>query len=155
MQDIISFTINHLKLKSGLYVSRKDKCNGVTVTTFDVRFTEPNKELVMEISAIHTIEHLGATYLRNSSIKDKVVYFGPMGCRTGFYLILFGDLSSEDVYNIVINTCEYILAFEGEIPGATPIQCGNYSDQNLELAKEYVKEYKKRLEKHKRFNYPD
>ena len=155
MQDIISFTINHLKLKSGLYVSRKDKCNGVTVTTFDVRFTEPNKEPVMEISALHTIEHLGATYLRNSSIKDKVVYFGPMGCRTGFYLILFGDLSSEDVYNIVINTCEYILAFEGEIPGATPIQCGNYSDQNLELAKEYVKEYKKRLEKHKRFNYPD
>ncbi len=154
MEKIASFTVNHLNLLSGLYVSRRDECNGVTVTTFDLRVTAPNREPVMDNPALHTIEHLGATYLRNCVQKDKVVYFGPMGCRTGFYLVMFGNLQSADVYDLVLDTCNFILNFQGEIPGAKPSECGNYSEQNLDMAKYYIERYKYQLETYKRFVYP-
>lgn len=153
MDKIESFKINHLTLKSGLYVSRKDKKDGVTVTTFDLRVTAPNKETVIDVPALHTIEHLGATFLRNSSQKENIVYFGPMGCRTGLYLLVFGDISSEDIYPLVIEMCDFILSFHGDIPGAKPEECGNYSEQNLEMAKYYIAKYKKELIENKRFNY--
>lgn len=155
MEKIQSFKVNHLNLFSGLYVSRKDACNGVVVTTFDLRFVAPNREAVMEIAAVHTLEHLGATFLRNSDVRDKVVYFGPMGCRTGFYLVMFGDLESRDVYELIVDMCEFVEGFCGNIPGATSQECGNYSDQNLDLAKQYAATYKRRLQEHKRFTYPE
>ena len=155
MDKIASFTVNHLKLESGLYISRQDQKNGQTVTTFDLRFTMPNREEPMDISSIHTIEHLGATYLRNSKRKDDIVYFGPMGCRTGFYLIVFGEESPESIMELVVNTLEFIINFEGEIPGATAIECGNYSDQNLDGAKRYAKIYKDRLISQKNTVYPN
>ena len=154
MDKIASFTVNHLKLESGLYISRQDQKNGQTVTTFDLRFTMPNREGPMDISSMHTIEHLGATYLRNSKRKDDIVYFGPMGCRTGFYLIVFGEESPESIMELVVNTLEFIENFEGEIPGATAIECGNYSDQNLDGAKRFAKLYKDRLLKQKNTVYP-
>ena len=154
MDKIASFTVNHLKLESGLYISRQDQKNGQTVTTFDLRFTMPNREEPMDISSMHTIEHLGATYLRNSKRKDDIVYFGPMGCRTGFYLIVFGEESPESIMELVVNTLEFIENFEGEIPGATAIECGNYSDQNLDGAKRFAKLYKDRLLKQKNTVYP-
>lgn len=153
MQKIESFTVNHLKLKQGLYVSRKDVSNGVTATTFDLRFTAPNVMPVMNSPAIHTIEHLGATYLRNSHFKDRVIYFGPMGCKTGFYLVVFGNLEPENVYGLVVETLEFIVNFEGEIPGATMVECGNYSEQNLEEAKLYANEYLRVLTEEKNFVY--
>lgn len=153
MERIASFTIDHLNLESGLYVSRKDMRENVTVTTFDMRVTAPNKEPVMDMPALHTIEHLGATFLRNSDIKDDIVYFGPMGCRTGFYIVLFGNLESKDIYETVISMCDFILNFEGDIPGATPEECGNFSEQNLNMAKFYIKGYKKDLIENKRFEY--
>lgn len=153
MERIASFTIDHLNLEAGLYVSRKDMRENVTVTTFDMRVTAPNKEPVMDMPALHTIEHLGATFLRNSEIKDDVVYFGPMGCRTGFYIVLFGDLESKDIYETVISMCDFILNFEGDIPGATPEECGNFSEQNLNMAKFYIKGYKKDLIENKKFEY--
>lgn len=153
MKKIESFTINHLKLYPGLYVSRKDQKGACTITTFDMRFTAPNREPVIDVPALHTIEHLGATYLRNSAHSDDVVYFGPMGCRTGCYLLMFGDLKSEDVYDMILEMGEFILDFEGEIPGAKPDECGNYSEQNLDMAKYYVKNYIKELKEHKRFKY--
>ena len=155
MKTIESFKVNHLKLKSGLYVSRKDTYNNVVATTFDLRFTMPNKEAVMDSDGIHTIEHLGATFLRNSIIKDKVIYFGPMGCRTGFYLVMFTDLTSVDVYPIVKEMLEFIINFEGEIPGASPIECGNFSEQNLKKAKIYAKNYYNRLTTEKSFIYEE
>ena len=155
MEKITSFTINHLELFSGIYVSRKDTCNGVTVTTFDLRITAPNREPVIDVPALHTIEHLAATYLRNSDFKDEVVYFGPMGCRTGCYLVMFGDLSSSDVYDKVLNMCDFIIGFEGDIPGAKPEECGNYSEQNLNMAKFYIKKYKNELLENKRLEYPN
>ena len=127
MKTIESFTINHLTLMPGLYVSRKDSRDGVTVTTFDLRFTMPNREPVMDMPAVHTIEHLGATYLRNSARANDIVYFGPMGCRTGFYLLMFGDLKPEDVADDVIAMCDFILSYDGEVPGARPKECGNFS----------------------------
>ncbi len=154
MDRIASFTIDHLKLESGLYVSRKDKKGDVTVTTFDMRITAPNKEPVIDVPALHTIEHLAATYLRNSAIKGDVVYFGPMGCRTGCYIVLFGDLKPEDIYETVINMCDFIIDFNGEIPGATPVECGNYSEQNLNMAKFYIKKYKNELSQNRNFIYP-
>lgn len=154
MEKIASFTINHLKLLPGLYVSRRDKCGDCVVTTFDMRVTAPNREPVMDMPAIHTIEHLGATYLRNSGIKEKVVYFGPMGCRTGFYIVLFGNLKSADIYESIISMCDFIIDFEGEIPGAKPAECGNYSEQNLNMAKFYIKKYRQQLVENKRFEYP-
>lgn len=154
MDKIASFTVNHLKLESGLYISRQDQKNGQTVTTFDLRFTMPNREEPMDISSIHTIEHLGATHLRNSKRKDDIVYFGPMGCRTGFYLIVFGDETPESIMELVVKTLEFIENFEGEIPGATAIECGNYSDQNLDGAKHYAKLYKERLINQNNTIYP-
>ncbi len=155
MEKIASFTIDHLRLLPGLYVSRKDSMGDVTVTTFDLRFTAPNREPAVEQPALHTIEHLGATFLRNSEVKDQVVYFGPMGCRTGFYFLMFGDKEPEEVCDLILRMCDFILDFEGEIPGARPEECGNYSEQNLMTAKYYIRRYKKELEEHRRFTYPE
>ena len=153
MNKIESFRIDHLKLESGLYVSRRDKKGDVAVTTFDLRITAPNREPVIDMPALHTIEHLCATFLRNSDQKDDIVYFGPMGCRTGCYLVMFGDLVSADVYDLVISMCDFVLGFEGEIPGASAVECGNYSEQNLAMAKYYIAKYKKALEENKNFEY--
>lgn len=153
MKRIASFTVDHLNLLPGLYVSRRDNRNGVVITTFDMRMTAPNREPVIDVPALHTIEHLGATYLRNSARKDDVVYFGPMGCRTGCYILMFGDLASEDVFDLVVEMCDFIIAFEGEIPGAAPEQCGNYSEQNLNMAKYYIEKYKKALVENRSFDY--
>lgn len=155
MEKIASFTIDHLKLMPGLYVSRKDRENNTTVTTFDLRFTAPNREPVIDQPALHTIEHLCATYLRNGGQKDKIVYFGPMGCRTGFYLLMFGDLEPKDVFQLVVDMCDFVLSFEGEIPGAKPSECGNYSEQNLGMAKYYTAKYREELISNKRFGYGD
>lgn len=142
MKQIASFTIDHLKLLPGLYVSRKDVINDTVITTFDIRLTRPNFEPVMGTGEVHAIEHLGATYLRNhEKYADKTVYFGPMGCRTGFYLLLAGDYSSRDILPLMTEMFEYIRDFNGEIPGATPACCGNYSDMNLEKARFYSKRY--------------
>ena len=153
MNKIESFTINHLTLEPGLYVSRKDCQNDCVITSFDMRITAPNREPVIDMPALHTIEHLCATYLRNSAQKEKIVYFGPMGCRTGCYLVMFGDLKSQDVYNLVVEMCDFVLEFDGDIPGASPIECGNYSEQNLSMAKYYIAKYKKDLTKNKNFEY--
>lgn len=153
MKRIESFTIDHEKLLAGLYVSRKDTRDGVTVTTLDLRFRVPNREPVMDMPAIHTIEHLGATFLRNRPDAADVVYFGPMGCRTGFYLVLFGDLTAEDCLGRVLAMCDFILSFEGDIPGASPVECGNYSEQSLPMAKYYAKLYREALVTHRRFAY--
>lgn len=155
MERITSFAINHLVLQPGLYVSRKDRWNDCVVTTFDMRITAPNREPVIDMPALHTIEHMAATYLRNSQLTDKVVYFGPMGCRTGCYLVMFGDLSSEDVVELVLDMCDFIIGYEGEIPGATPVECGNYSEQNLSMAKFYIKRYKENLIDNRFFAYPE
>lgn len=142
MKEIASFTIDHLRLLPGLYVSRKDSVDNVVITTFDIRLTRPNHEPVMGTGEIHAIEHLGATYLRNhKDYADRIVYFGPMGCRTGFYLLLFGDYSSRDILPLITEMFEFVRDYEGDIPGATPIGCGNYSDMNLEQAKYYAKRY--------------
>lgn len=154
MEKIESFRVNHLLLTPGLYVSRKDRKNGVCVTTFDLRFTAPNREPVMDVPAIHTIEHLGATCLRNGPSSADVVYFGPMGCRTGFYLLMFGDLNPGDVMDTVKDMCAFILSWEGDIPGARPEECGNYSEQNLNIAKYYVRRYLDGLERDPRTEYP-
>ena len=155
MDRIESFKINHLLLDTGLYVSRRDSKDGVCVTTFDIRITRPNREPVMDMPAVHTIEHIGATFLRNSKRKDDIVYFGPMGCRTGFYLLMFGDLKPNDIYELIIDMCDFIIGFDGEIPGASPVECGNFSEQNLNMAKYYIKEYKNRLQNTKNMVYPD
>ena len=153
MEKIASFTIDHLNLSSGIYVSRVDERDGVKVTTFDLRITMPNREPVIDVPALHTIEHLGATFLRNSNQKDDIVYFGPMGCRTGCYLLVFGEKTSEDIFPLILEMCDFILNFEGEIPGAKPEECGNYSEQNLSMAKYYISEYKTRLIENKSFEY--
>ncbi len=153
MNKIESFKINHLTLDPGLYVSRRDKKGKCVVTTFDMRITAPNREPVIDIPALHTIEHLCATFLRNSAQKDEIVYFGPMGCRTGCYIVMFGDLKSEDIYDLVISMCDFVIGFEGEIPGASPVECGNYSEQNLNMAKYYISKYKKALIDNKNFEY--
>ena len=136
MERIASFTIDHMKLLPGIYVSRRDEVGNTVVTTFDIRMTRPNFEPVINTAELHTIEHLGATYLRNhSEWADKVVYFGPMGCRTGFYLILAGDYNSRDIVRLMISMFEFIRDYEGEVPGADPRECGNYLDLNLGMAK--------------------
>lgn len=155
MERIASFTINHLTLESGLYVSRRDKKGDCVVTTFDLRLTAPNREPVVDVPALHTIEHLAATFLRNSDKKDDIVYFGPMGCRTGCYLVMFGDLSSEDIIGLVTDMCDFIIGFEGDIPGASAIECGNYLEQNLNMAKFYIERYKTRLIENRNFEYKD
>jgi LuxS protein involved in autoinducer AI2 synthesis len=142
MEKIASFTINHLKLYPGVYVSRKDKVGENVVTTFDIRMTRPNFEPVMNTAEMHAIEHLAATYLRNHSIFGaKTVYFGPMGCRTGFYLLLNGDFSSKDIIDLLVDMFKFISNFEGDIPGAAAKDCGNYLDMNLPMAKYLAKKF--------------
>lgn len=142
MKKITSFTVNHLDLLPGIYVSRKDAIGSETLTTFDLRMTAPNKEPVMNTAEIHTVEHLAATYLRNNEEwKDRVIYFGPMGCRTGFYLILAGDLESKDIVSLVTSTFEFIRDFHDEVPGASPRDCGNYLDMNLPMANYIANRY--------------
>ena len=159
MNKIASCTVNHIDLLAGIYVSRKDMVGEEVITTFDLRFTRPNLEPVMVTAGIHTIEHLGATFLRNhNGWKDKVIYFGPMGCRTGFYLILAGDLSSQDIVALVEEMIDFIIAFEGEIPGYSARDCGNYLDNNLDMAKYYAQKYKKEVLMDmgpNRLNYPE
>ena len=142
MDKIASFQVDHTKLLPGLYISRKDHVNFNRITTFDMRVTQPNVEEVMENSGIHAIEHLGATFLRNDRRwAQKIIYFGPMGCRTGFYIIIEGDLYPLDIYKLIKEMCEFIMDYEGEIPGASPVECGNYKDLDLELAKKYINKY--------------
>ena len=142
MEKITSFTIDHIKLLPGLYVSRKDKVGAETVTTFDLRVTSPNDEPVMNTAEIHTMEHLAATYLRNEpQWKEKVLYFGPMGCRTGFYLLLAGDHESADIVELVKGCFAFIRDFRGEVPGASAKDCGNYLDMNLPMANYWGKKY--------------
>ena len=142
MEKIASFTINHLKLLPGVYVSRKDKFGDVVLTTFDLRMTRPNCEPVMNTAEIHAIEHLAATFLRNhKEFSEKTVYFGPMGCRTGFYLILSGDYESKDIVGLMTELYKFIAEFEGDIPGASARDCGNYLDMNLPMAKYLAKKY--------------
>ncbi|MBQ9828237.1 MAG: S-ribosylhomocysteine lyase [Lachnospiraceae bacterium] len=142
MNKIESFQVDHLILEPGIYVSRRDMAGDCPVTTFDLRMKTPNKEPVMNTAEIHTIEHLGATFLRNDSeYKDRIIYFGPMGCRTGFYLVMSGSYESADIVPLITRMCEFIRDFEGEIPGAKPEECGNYLDQNLPMARYLAKEY--------------
>lgn len=158
MEKITSFTIDHIKLQPGLYVSRKDPVGSQTVTTFDLRLTSPNEEPVMNTAEMHTIEHLAATYLRNEPAwKDRVLYFGPMGCRTGFYLLLAGDYESGDVRTLVQDCFRFIGDFRGEVPGASPKDCGNYLDMNLPMANYWGKKYASLLETAgaDRFVYPE
>ena len=136
MEKIPSFTIDHNKLLRGIYVSRKDNFNGVTITTFDIRMKEPNRQAVLDQGGLHTIEHLAATYLRNNNEwKDKIVYWGPMGCKTGNYLIMAGDYKSSDIVELMKQTFEFVRDFEGEIPGVAPKDCGDWTCHNLEEAK--------------------
>lgn len=142
MEKIASFTIDHLKLQPGLYVSRKDYLGEQVITTFDIRMTSPNEEPVMNTAELHAIEHLAATYLRNDpDYRDKIIYWGPMGCRTGNYLLMNGDYESKDIVPLMIKTFEFIRDFEGEIPGATAKDCGNYLDMNPGMAKYLAKKY--------------
>jgi len=142
METIASFTVDHMKLLPGVYVSRKDSTGNDIVTTFDIRMTRPNFEPVMNTAEIHTIEHLGATFLRNhEEMGNKIIYFGPMGCRTGFYLILAGDYESEDIVPLLREMFEFIRTFEGEVPGASAKECGNYLDLNLSMAKYLADKY--------------
>lgn len=147
MEKITSFTIDHIKLQPGLYVSRKDKVGAETVTTFDLRLSSPNEEPVMNTAEVHTIEHLAATYLRNEpQWKDRVLYFGPMGCRTGFYLLLAGDYTSRDVLPLVLDCFRFIRDYQGDVPGASPKDCGNYLDMNLNMANFWGRRYAALLE---------
>ena len=142
METIKSFTVDHKRLLPGVYVSIKDSTGHDVVTTFDIRMTRPNFEPVMNTAEIHTLEHLGATFLRNhEEWGDKIIYFGPMGCRTGFYLLLAGDYESEDIISLLREMFEFVCHFEGEIPGAAPEACGNYLDQNLPMAKYLAEKY--------------
>ena len=143
MEKIASFTINHLKLLRGIYVSRVDTLpNGDVVTTFDIRMKQPNREPAVSQSALHTIEHLAATYLRNQpEWKDKVIYWGPMGCCTGNYLLMSGKLTSRDILPLMQDTFRFIAEYEGSIPGATARDCGNYTLNNLPMAKWEARKY--------------
>ena len=157
MEKIASFQIDHLRLKRGIYVSRKDSFGETVLTTFDLRFKEPNKEPVLDVPLLHTFEHLFATYLRSEPTWAKhVVYFGPMGCRTGCYLILEGDYSSAEILPLIKQTLEWVLAFEGEIPGAAAADCGNYLEHNLAMCKYEAKRYLETLKyaAAENLNYP-
>ena len=140
MDTIKSFTVNHLTLLPGIYVSRVDEMDGFKFTTFDLRVTRPNFEPVMDTSICHSIEHLAATFFRNKYPNDTM-YFGPMGCRTGFYLLFKGDVSVDEIKPKIIECFDFILNYEGKIPGASAIECGNYLDLNLDMAKYYAKKY--------------
>lgn len=142
MEKIKSFTVDHLRLVPGVYVSRVDYVNAYPVTTFDLRMTSPNDEPVMNTAEVHTIEHLGATFLRNhETYADKTIYFGPMGCRTGFYLILSGEYTSADIVPLMQEMFGFITDFEGDVPGAAAKDCGNYLDMNLPMAKYLARKY--------------
>ena len=144
MEKIASFTVDHLTLEPGLYVSRvdRDPATGAVVTTFDIRLVAPNREPVMNTAEVHTIEHLGATYVRNDPAwTSRVVYFGPMGCRTGFYLVVFGEVTSREVLPLVRGLFKFVADYEGDIPGAAPEECGNYLDQNLPAARWWARRY--------------
>lgn len=157
MEKITSFTIDHIKLQPGLYVSRKDVMGADCITTFDLRLTSPNEEPVMNTAEMHTIEHLAATYLRNEPAwKDKILYFGPMGCRTGFYLLIYGAYSSGDVLPLVKDCFSFIADYEGDVPGASAKDCGNYLDMNLSMAKYCARRYFALLSNitDDRLNYP-
>lgn len=159
MEKIASFTINHLELYPGVYVSRKDNVGGSVVTTFDIRMTRPNFEPVMNTAEMHAIEHLGATYLRNhADFRSKIVYFGPMGCRTGFYLLLNGDYASKDIVDLLTGLYKFIAEFEGDVPGASARDCGNYLDMNLPMAKYLGKKFLNEVLLNisdKNLNYPE
>ena len=159
MEKITSFTIDHIRLQTGLYVSRVDCAGSEKITTFDIRMTRPNVEPVMDTAAVHAIEHLGATWLRNDpQWKDRVLYFGPMGCRTGFYLLLAGEYKSADILPLVDGMFRFIAAFEGEIPGASAKDCGNCLDMNLPMARYYAEKYIREVLDHPaqdRLVYPD
>lgn len=146
MNKIASFTVNHIDLLAGIYVSRRDRLGDNVLTTFDLRFTRPNVEPVMDTAGIHTIEHLGATFLRNSEEwKDRTIYFGPMGCRTGFYVIFAGDLESKDIVGVIGEMIDFIINFsdkECDIPGYSSRDCGNYLDNNVMEAKTYARKFK-------------
>lgn len=145
MEKITSFTIDHIKLQPGLYVSRKDRVGAETVTTFDLRLTKPNEEPVMNTAEVHTIEHLAATYLRNEPLwKEKVLYFGPMGCRTGNYLLMEGELTSKEIVPFIIGMFEFVRDYEGVVPATVPKECGNCLDHNLPMAKYEAKRYLER-----------
>ena len=147
MEKITSFTIDHIRLQPGLYVSRKDRVGSETVTTFDLRLTKPNGEPVMNTAEVHTIEHLAATFLRNEpKWKDRVLYFGPMGCRTGFYLLLAGDLTAPEVLPLVTECFRFVRDYRGEVPGASAKDCGNYLDMNLPMANYWGRRYVSLLE---------
>lgn len=142
MEKIASFTVDHIRLRPGVYVSRRDRVGKEVVTTFDLRMTSPNDEPVMNTAEVHTIEHLGATFLRNHpDWKERVIYFGPMGCRTGFYLLLAGEWSSRDILPLMVELYRFIRDFRGEVPGASPRDCGNYLDMNLGMANYLAKRY--------------
>lgn len=142
MEKITSFTIDHIKLQPGVYVSRKDNVGAEVITTFDLRMTSPNEEPVMNTAEVHTIEHLGATFLRNHPVYgNKTIYFGPMGCRTGFYLLLAGDYTSRDIVPLMTEMFEFIRDYRDEVPGASPKDCGNYLDMNLGMANWLAKRY--------------
>lgn len=142
MEKIASFTIDHIKLQPGVYVSRKDHFNEAVITTFDLRMTSPNEEPVMNTAEMHTIEHLAATFLRNhADYKERTIYFGPMGCRTGFYLLLSGDYTSKDILPLMIEMFEFIRDYKDEVPGASAKDCGNYLDMNLPMANYVANRY--------------
>ena len=142
MEKITSFTIDHIKLQPGIYVSRKDTAGNTTITTFDIRMTSPNEEPVLNTAEIHTLEHLGATFLRNHpEYKEKILYFGPMGCRTGFYLLLAADYGSRDIVPLITDMYTWMSEFDDEVPGASAKDCGNYLDMNLPMARFVAKRF--------------
>jgi len=146
MEKIASFLVDHLRLKRGLYVSRTDSLGSGVLTTFDLRMKEPNNEPVMDIPALHTLEHMGATYLRNHPTwKEHTVYFGPMGCRTGFYIVLQGGHTSAEILPLVRELLEWVIEFQGEVPGAAAKDCGNWRDHNLEMAQWEAKKFYKEI----------
>lgn len=159
MEKITSFTIDHLRLLPGVYVSRKDHAGDTVITTFDIRMTRPNYEPVMNTAEVHTIEHLGATFLRNHpKYQEKVLYFGPMGCRTGFYLLLAGDYESNDIVPLMTEMFSFIRDYEGEVPGAAAKDCGNYLDMNLPMTKYLAGKYLREVLEHitqDRLIYPE
>ena len=158
MEKIASFTIDNLKLQPGVYVSRKDTVGAEVITTFDLRMTSPNDEPVMNTAEMHTIEHLAATFLRNHpQFGEKTIYFGPMGCRTGFYLLLAGDYSSKDIVPLMIQMYEFIRDYKDEVPGASAKDCGNYLDMNLPMANYLAQKYLEQVLyqiNHSRLIYP-
>lgn len=158
MEKIPSFTIDHNRLLRGIYVSRKDEVGNEVVTTFDIRMKEPNREPALHVGALHTIEHLAATYLRNDAQwKDRIVYWGPMGCLTGNYLLLRGDYRSEDIVTLMQRTFAFVADFEGEVPGTQPQDCGNHLLHDLPMAKwearKYLTEVLQQM-KEENLNYP-